>query len=51
MKEEGLDIPEGVEFKCVETTDKQMWMVLPPRPAEGEGCAEEGEERIAAMCW
>ncbi|SDL52897.1 NHLP leader peptide domain-containing protein [Maridesulfovibrio ferrireducens] len=47
MKEEGIDMPEGVKFKCVEATEKQAWLVLPPKP--GKGCIEAGEERLAAI--
>ncbi|SDL52860.1 NHLP leader peptide domain-containing protein [Maridesulfovibrio ferrireducens] len=47
MKEEGIEVPEGVKFKCVEATEKQAWLVLPPRP--GKGCIEAGEERLAAI--
>ena len=32
MSEEGIKIPEGVEFKCVEDTERQVWLVIPPNP-------------------
>ncbi len=47
LKEEGMDVPEDVEFKCVEATETQAWLVLPPKP---EYDIEEGEERLAAGC-
>lgn len=45
MKTEGVELPEGVEFKCVEATEKQAWIVLPPKPA---GSIKEKEERLVA---
>jgi hypothetical protein len=47
LKAEGVDVPEGVEFKCVEATDKQAWLVLPSKPT-AIGGVEEGE-RLAAV--
>ncbi|OEU65343.1 MAG: hypothetical protein BA863_15680 [Desulfovibrio sp. S3730MH75] len=44
--DEGVNVPERVELKCVEATEKQTWLVLPPKPTAGE--IEEGEERLAA---
>ncbi len=46
---EGMEMPEGVEIKVVEATDKQAWMVLPPRP-RNSGEIEEATERVAAGC-
>ena len=46
LAEEGMEVPEGVELKVVEATEKQNWLVLPPKP-EDEGI-EEGAERLAA---
>ena len=51
LTEEGVDVPVGLEIKVLETTDKQAWMVLPPKPEVGK--IEEGVERLAAgvcMC-
>ncbi len=49
MKEEGMDLPEGVEFKCVEATETQVYLVLPPKPEAGSSVSICGEEeRIAA---
>lgn len=42
MKAEGCDLPEGVE-----TTEKQAWIVLPPKPKSTE--AEVLEERLATF--
>ena len=46
LTEEGMTLSEGVEIKVVEATEKQAWIVLPPKP-EGEKI-EEGAERLAA---
>ena len=46
LEAEGVKMPEGVEFKCVEATEKQAWLVLPPRPTEGSIYSEE--ERLSA---
>jgi hypothetical protein len=34
MKEAGLEVPAGVEFKVVENTDKVSYILLPPKPDE-----------------
>lgn len=47
MKDEGMEVPDGVDIKCVEATESKAWLVLPPKP---EGGVEEGEERLAAFC-
>jgi len=36
LKAEGMDIPEGVEIRVVENTDKLQHIVLPPRPSGAE---------------
>ena len=46
LVEEGMEVPEGVELRVVEATEKQSWLVLPPKPEEGT--IEEGAERLAA---
>lgn len=46
MAEEGMPVPDGMEIKVVEATEKQAWLVLPPKPEDGE--IETGEERLAA---
>jgi hypothetical protein len=44
LKEEGVEIPEGVEVRVVENTDKIFYLLLPPRPLE----AELSEAQLAA---
>jgi hypothetical protein len=47
LKAEGVDVPEGVAFKCLEATETQAWLVLPLMPTD-VGDASEGEERLTA---
>ena len=46
MKEEGMEVPEGVKLNVVEATDTETWMVLPPKPENGQ--IEEAQEHLAA---
>jgi hypothetical protein len=46
LTEEGMEVPEGIELNVVEASEKQLYMVLPPRPEEGN--IKEGAERLAA---
>lgn len=46
LKDEGIELPDGVKIKCVEATKTQAWLVLPPMP---EGNIEEGDERMTAL--
>ena len=34
LKESGLEVPEDMEFKVVENTDKVNYILLPPKPGE-----------------
>jgi hypothetical protein len=36
LKENGVEVPEGMEIKVVENTDKLVHVTLPPKPKEGE---------------
>lgn len=40
-KENNVDMPEGIEVKVVENTDKLVHFTLPPKPKEGELSDEE----------
>ena len=46
LTEEGMEVPEGVQISVVEATEKQAWIVLPPKPESGE--IAEAAERLAA---
>lgn len=50
LSAEGVALPEGVNFKCVEATDKQAWFVLPPKPADGGQGVELGERIAPDFC-
>jgi hypothetical protein len=49
LKEEGIDVPEGINIKVVENTSDVVHMILPPAPDSEEGAIENVEERLAAM--
>lgn len=34
LREEGIDVPEGIEIRAVENTDKVAYLTLPPTPSE-----------------
>jgi hypothetical protein len=46
MREQGLDVPPGVELRVVENTGTVAHLVLPAKPAEGE-LSEAQLERAA----
>jgi hypothetical protein len=37
LEENGLTVPEGLELKVLEQTEKAMYIVIPYRPANEEG--------------
>ncbi len=52
MKEAGLEVPEGVEFKVVENKDKVQYILIPAKPGQ------LSDEQLAGMsggsrclCW
>ena len=49
LKEEGVDVPEGMDVKVVENTKDLIHIVLPLAPDSEEGAIEDVEERLAAM--
>ncbi len=49
LKENGIDVPEGVEFKVMESTSKLIYLVLPQAPDSGKAGAEDVEDRKAAF--
>ena len=46
LQTEGVDVPEGLEVRVVENTDKIFHLVLSPKPASDES-SEEYFRRIA----
>jgi hypothetical protein len=41
LREQGMDVPPGVEVRVVENTARVQHLVLPPQPAEGELSEEQ----------
>jgi len=48
LKENGINVPEGVDFNVLESTDNLIYLLLPPRPDLREVGAEDLEKRQAA---
>jgi hypothetical protein len=46
LKEEGLEMPSGMEVRMVENTDKVLHLVLPAKP-NGDEMSEEQLEHVA----
>ncbi len=49
LKEEGINVPTGIDVKIVENTKDLIHVVLPAMPDSEEGAIENVEERLAAM--
>ena len=49
LKDEGINLPEGINIKVVENTQSTIYMVLPAAPESEDGAIENVEERLAAM--
>jgi hypothetical protein len=46
LKEEGVDIPDGIEVRVVENTDKVFHMLLPNKPRAKE-LSDDELDRVA----
>jgi len=46
LKEAGVDVPEGLQLKVVENTERLAHLILPPAPAGAE-LSEEALARVA----
>ncbi len=46
LRAEGMNLPEGLDVRIVEATEKQAWFILPPQTAEG---LAEDEGRLARL--
>ena len=46
LKEAGADVPEGLQLKVVENTERLVHLILPPRPESGE-LSDEQLESVA----
>jgi hypothetical protein len=51
LREEGVDTPPDVELCVVESTDKLVYLILPPRPTDMSIEAELVERRLAPAGW
>jgi hypothetical protein len=49
LKEENVNVPDGMDVKVVENTKDLIYMVLPAAPDSEEGAIDDVEERLAAM--
>jgi len=50
LKERGITVPEGVQVKVVEDSDKVEHLVIPTRPAEGELSEQELSSVAGGHC-
>ncbi|MFC1834323.1 NHLP leader peptide family RiPP precursor [Thermodesulfobacteriota bacterium] len=48
LKEEGLDMPDGVEVTVLEQTPNKRFLIIPPVPDGISGEVEEARERLQA---
>jgi len=55
LKENGINVPEGVQFKVVESTGSLVHLILPAKPDSPDIVAANPEVRQAALltppCW
>ena len=49
LKENGIEIPEGMTVKVVEKKENEIQIPLPAKPSQ-TGSVEELQERVQAMC-
>ncbi len=50
LKENGVEVPDDIEIKVVENSDKQVHFILPPKPKEGQ-LSDEELGRVAGGSW
>jgi hypothetical protein len=48
LKENGVNVPEGVQFNVIESTSESIPIILPPNPPAEETGAESLDQRLAA---
>lgn len=46
LKDEGVEIPKGIEIRAVENTDKVLHVVLPKKPSSAE-LSDDQLDRVA----
>jgi hypothetical protein len=47
----GVTLPESLEIEVVEETAQKLYVVIPPRPAEGELIDEQLEAVAGGLCF
>ena len=47
LKENGIEVPEGVNVKFIDAKENEKWIQLPPKPAELGDLSAEDLERIS----
>lgn len=47
LKEEGLELPEGVDLRVVENTENVLYLVLPPKPEAAAILSDDQLDDIA----
>lgn len=50
LKEEGVEVPEGIKVVVVEDTSTVMHLVLPPKPSEDELSEEDLSQAAGGHC-
>jgi len=45
LKEHGVDFPEGIKLHVVENTEKEAYIVIPPKP--GKELSDESLDKVA----
>jgi hypothetical protein len=51
LKENGIDVPPGVEFNVVESTSNLVHLILPAKPDSPDVAVEDLDGRVAAASW
>jgi hypothetical protein len=50
LREQGIELPSGLEVRVVEDTERRRHFVLPRRPAEGELSEAELDQAAGGTC-
>jgi hypothetical protein len=50
LKQEGIEVPEGMQIKAVENTDKVFHLVLPPKPTSAELSDVQLDAAAGGLC-
>jgi len=48
LQEHGIEFPEGVEFRMLESTSSLIYLIVPPRPGPEDMEVEDLEKRLVA---